>query len=221
LEGESYSRYFVAESTQALTSDLEVNYALGGTATPGVDYTISGGTVNYSARTGTVTIPAGTEAFAGTDDLITLHVTADNISDGNETITFRLVDGTDYDITVNILYTFTLRDRRELAFSATAVTVSEDAGASYTVSLDTEPTEPVTVAIASNNRAVTVRPTSLTFTPDNWNQPQEVTVTAGQGGTARLRHTASGGDYYDGVTGTVTVRVARSVASSRMRRRRP
>ena len=49
--------------------------------------------------------------------------------------------------------------------------------ASYTVVLDSEPTDDVRIDISAP-AMVTLSPTSLTFTPSNWNQAQTVTATA-------------------------------------------
>ena len=78
--------------------------------------------------------------------------------------------------------------------------VDEGATARYTVKLNTAPTGDVTVAISSNNTDVTVSPSSLTFTADNWNSAQTVTVSAGQdddpaNDMATLTHNPSGADY--------------------------
>ncbi|MDB4972743.1 MAG: hypothetical protein JWN48_1084 [Myxococcaceae bacterium] len=51
--------------------------------------------------------------------------------------------------------------------------------ASFTLSLNSRPTANVTVAISSVTPAqATVSPASMIFTPDNWNAPQKVTITA-------------------------------------------
>ena len=64
--------------------------------------------------------------------------------------------------------------------SVTSLLEIEEGGtATYTVVLQTVPTDSVTVVISSNNDDVTA--TSLTFTVANWNIPQEVTVTAAPG----------------------------------------
>ena len=73
--------------------------------------------------------------------------------------------------------------------SRTSLSLDEDPGAddanqgAYTLVLDTRPTgctAGVGVSVASGNPDVTPEPTTLTFTPDDWNAPQTVTVTAGQ-----------------------------------------
>ncbi len=50
--------------------------------------------------------------------------------------------------------------------------------ATFTVVLDTKPTDDVTIPVSSSNTAEgTVSPGSLTFTTNNWNVPQTVTIT--------------------------------------------
>ena len=76
--------------------------------------------------------------------------------------------------------------------------------ASYTVVLDAEPTDDVVIAVSSDNADVTVQPSSLTFTPANWQTAQTVTVVAAADDdaahdTASLSHTASGAEEYAGV----------------------
>ena len=86
--------------------------------------------------------------------------------------------------------------------SRTSLSLDEDPGAddanqgTYTLVLDTRPTgctAGVGVSVASGNPDVTPEPTTLTFTPDDWNAPQTVTVTAeqdddGADDRATLRH---------------------------------
>ena len=81
--------------TKVPATDLTVNYTIGGTATAGTDYTISGGSPNYSARTGTFTIPSGTPAWTNYVPF-TITGTADNTPDAGETIVFTIVAGTGY-----------------------------------------------------------------------------------------------------------------------------
>ena len=89
--------------------------------------------------------------------------------------------------------------------SRTSLSLDEDPGAddanqgTYTLVLDTRPTgcaAGVGVSVTSGNPDVTPEPTTLTFTPDDWNAPQTVTVTAGQDDDgiddrATLRHSIS------------------------------
>jgi len=83
----------------------------------------------------------------------------------------------------------------------TAVT---EGGASdtYTLVLDTQPTADVTVTIANPGTPtqLALTPTTVTFTPDNWNIPQQVTVTAVDDDvfeglhSSSITHTASSAD---------------------------
>ena len=98
-----------------------------------------------------------------------------------------------------------------LEFSTPTLTVPEGGSAAYTVKLATQPTGSVTVTVGGATGDVSVSPTSLTFTMDNWNTAQMVTVSAGQDSdmeddTAMLSHTASGGDY-NSVSGSLSVTV--------------
>ena len=61
----------------------------------------------------------------------------------------------------------------------TETTVSEDGTSlSIDLSLSSIPTADVTVALASSDKTeMSVKPASMTFTPENWDQPQKITVT--------------------------------------------
>ncbi len=89
------------------------------------------------------------------------------------------------------------------------LTITEGNSSSYTVKLGSQPSGDVTVAIASNAPSnVTISETGLTFTPDNWDTAQTVTVSStaddkGYGYWVGIRHTASG----SGFTGEDTLRV--------------
>ena len=92
--------------SQNLTAALTVSYTIGGTATPGVDYTIDAGSPDYAARTGTLTIPAGTQRF--TSVLIPITVLDDTVSDHGETIILTIIDGADYNLGSGVTATFTI-----------------------------------------------------------------------------------------------------------------
>lgn len=67
-----------------------------------------------------------------------------------------------------------------ISLSTTGVLSTSENGdtASFTVVLDTQPTSDVTIGVSSSNPAEgTVSPTSLTFTADDWNVPQTITIT--------------------------------------------
>ncbi len=96
--------------------------------------------------------------------------------------------------------------------SPNRLSLAEGGSGAYTVVLSGAPTGPVTVGVSSDNPAVTVATSTLTFTQQNWDTAQTVTVTA-QGDAdavdeaAAITNAASGGGY-NGVSGFVRVGVA-------------
>lgn len=78
--------------------------------------------------------------------------------------------------------TVTVEDDDEAGYTTypPAVTVDEPAGAtSFNIQLNTEPTAGVTVSFASTDpTACTVNPSTATFTAEDWDTPQSITVTA-------------------------------------------
>ena len=85
--------------------------------------------------------------------------------------------------------------------SPTSLTLDEGWSGTYEVILASLPTGTVTVTPSvADNSDVTVDPTSLTFTTVNWNDVQEVTVSAAHDAdadadTATIEHSVSGADY--------------------------
>ena len=105
-------------------------------------------------------------------------------------------------------------DTKAFTFSKTAVDVTEDSTATYTVKLATKPSSNVTVTVArktgnDQDSDLSVKTgSSLTFTTSNWNTAQTVTLQAaededGENGTAVIEHRASGGGY-NSVTAELT-----------------
>ena len=85
-----------------------------------------------------------------------------------------------------------------LTFSDTTLTVEEGCDATYTVALKSKPSGDVTVTIGDpSNTDVTAVPATLTFTPDDWDIPQTVTVTCNEDDDAvddeaTVTHTVTG-----------------------------
>ena len=141
----------------------------------------------------------------------TVTVKAGQDNDGaNDTGTLtHTASGGDYaSITKDLPVTVTDNDEPAIVLSETGLTVTEGdaAGSSYTVKLATRPSDSVTVSITGHDgtdlslSGTTLSSDMLTFTVDNWNSAQTVTIKAGQDNdgandTATLTHTASGGDY--------------------------
>ena len=165
-----------------------------------------------------VTLPAGTDlsldkttlTFTADnwDDAQTVAVTAaeddDAVTDAGVTLTHTVSGGGYGSTTVpDVEVSITENDSAGIVISKDNLTVGEgdSAGSSYTVKLATRPSGSVTVSITGHaGTDVTLDKTTLTFTVDNWDTAQTVTVKAGQdddgaNDTATLTHTASGGDY--------------------------
>ena len=108
-------------------------------------------------------------------------------------------------------------DTAGVTISETSLEIREGATATYTVVLDSTPTyRNATVTINDPaNSEITAEPDSLTFTSDNWNEPQDVTVTVGQDNDAldeaatEITHTVTSAfAQYDGLSAdSVTVTV--------------
>ena len=93
------------------------------------------------------------------------------------------------------------------------VTTESGGTATFTVVLNTQPTANVTINLSSSDPTEgTVSPTSLTFTPSNWNIPQTVTITGVDDPvvdgniayTINLYSSSTDSDY-NGLTYTVSV----------------
>ena len=88
-----------------------------------------------------------------------------------------------------------------LALSRTDLLIKEGQSGTYTVALTSQPAADVTVAIGDHPAGrATVSPTSLTFTADNWNTPQTVTISSTEDSDyvdrwVLLQHVATGDNY--------------------------
>ena len=198
----------VSSSTQTLTvPEGEANsYTLVLGSRPTGDVTVG------------VTLPAGTDLSLDKTSLTftadnwdvaqTVTVTAAEDDDGVTDAVVRLthtVSGGGYGSTTvpDVEVSITENDTAGVVISKDSLTVGEGdaAGSSYTVRLATEPTGEVTVTVSGHaGTDLTLDKTTLTFTVDNWDTAQTVTVKAGEdddaaNDTATLTHTASGGDY--------------------------
>ena len=136
-----------------------------------------------------VTVTAGADAN-GQDEAVTLAHRASGGGYGSVSIE-------DVSVTVRD------NDVRAVSVTPSRVTVMEEdaTGSSYEVVLRTQPTETVTVTVSgTSGTEVTATPSTLTFTTENWDTPQSVTVEAAADANNRnelvtLTHRASGGDY--------------------------
>ena len=187
LEGGSQSYTVVLDTEPA--ADVTVEIQAPADADMAVDQTALTFTADNWNTPQTVTVTAAHDDDAVADDPVTITHT---------------VSGGDYDTVIakDVEVTITEDDTPGVSISVTTLELAEGDSQSYTVGLDTEPTADVTVEIqAPENADTTVDQTALTFTADDWNTPQTVTITAAHDDDAVvddpvvLMHTVSGGDY--------------------------
>lgn len=143
-----------------------------------------------NSDTDEATVAPATVTFTPDDWNVVQTVTVtgvnDDLADGNQTstVTVSVVDA-ESDNTFasleNQLVTVTTTDNDVpgFTFSQASITTSENGGtATFTVVLNTRPTGPVTLPLAlSDTGAASLSLSEVSFTTDDWNQPQTVTVT--------------------------------------------
>ena len=149
--------------------DVTANLSFSAASTCGeTDYSIS--SLSIVIQSG---ITAGEVIITGLDD---------SFDEGNETLSFDLssvVNGVKSE-GQQVNFTLTDDDTAGMALSKTDVRVVESGNTdSFTVALTAAPLSNVVINITSEDMGeVFVKPASLTFTPEDWNRPKEITVTA-------------------------------------------
>ncbi len=203
---------------------LPVPLTLGGTATRGTDYTLTGTPANNIAYNIPDTGNVGTVTFTGPASAtatLTLTVQTDTTSDATETIDIGLgtlddTSGTDLEggaAGTDSLTDFTIMEQPTIVLPPTLTVAEGDTdGVGYPVRLATEPTMSTTITVTGQTGTdLTLDTASLTFTTGNWDTAQMVTVTAGEDPDAAtdvvpLTHTATGGNY-DALTAVIRVSI--------------
>ena len=196
-----------AEDACVARFPVSVRLETGGTATAGTDYTLDGALDEQ-------TIAA---CGAQTGWRVTLTAAVDRVDDPGETVAFapQLAAVPETAPALQAPAAVTVRESRGVVLSAFALDVEEGGEESYTAVLTSRPTGTVRLTPrVSGDPDVTVEPARLTFTRDNWNQPQTLTVRADQDpddedDAATISHGVTGADYgANGVTaGEVRVAV--------------
>ena len=210
VEGQSGSYRVVLDSQPT----GEVTITVAGHAD--TDITLSGDTLTDDALT-----------FTSANWNIAQAVTATAAHDGDSTappdVTLtHTVSGGDYEglKADDVVVSITEDDEPGVTLTPDTLEIDEGASDTYTVALDTKPTADVTVAITGHAdtditlSGDTLTDDTLTFTSENWNTAQTVTVTAGVDDDAvneeeaTLTHTVTGTAEYAGVTAdSVTVTI--------------
>ena len=179
--------------TVALATQPSANVTVTVTGHAGSDLTLSAARLTLTPDTWgtpqTVTVTAAADAD-GVDDQVTLTNTASGGGYGAAAAKLVAVTVTD-------------DDASEIVVKPPALTMSEGSSSSYTVELSSPPTAEVTVTVSAPEADLTILsadPRILRFTPEDWDQPQTVTLAAGYDAdtaddTVTLTHTGEGGGY--------------------------
>ncbi len=179
------------------------------TACPGGAGTNAAAAADYTLP-GAFTIPAG-----DTTATATVQLPRDDAVDGDRSL--RLTATANPSLTLDWVYDtapcldINIRDIDSpgLTLSETRLDVAAGQSGTYTIRLNTQPANNVTVAIAVDPAAnAAVSPTTLTFTTQNWRTPKEVRVRARTLGAAAITATTTSTDTnYNNRTATLALSV--------------
>ena len=185
MEGESATWTVVLDTEPSDTVTVTVGGASGDVSVQPLSLTFT--PQNYGTAQ-TVTVSAAEDPDATTDADVTLTHSASGGGYGSVSI-------------AEVVVSVTENDTAGVTVTPTVLTVMEGESATWTVVLDTEPSDTVTVTVGGASGDVTVQPASLTFTSTNWQEAQVVTASAAQDADAvsdaevTLTHSAVGGGY--------------------------
>ncbi len=167
-ESESSSTFTVTLSGVS-SRDVTVNYDASGTASSSSDYTLS---------SSSITIPAGFTSAS-----FSLTIDNDGVDESDETVVFTLSSavGATLGSVTSVTYTILDDDTAGITIlpsgGSTHVTEGDTTSDTYTVVLNSEPLDDVTVQIDDGTQLLADQ-ISLTFTPENWNVVQTISVLA-------------------------------------------
>ena len=213
-ESDNDTRGFtLSEPALTVEEDGSDTYTVRLATQPSATVTVS---VSRSSGDSSITVTPSTLTFTtttwSTPQTVTVEAAEDDdLADGMATITHTASNGGYGSVTGSVTVIEDDNDAAALVFSRTTLLITEQATATYTVSLLSQPSHQVMVAItkvAGGDPNLSASPTPLTFTTGNWNTAQTVTVSAADDndladGTATFLHTAGGGDYA-GITRSLT-----------------
>ncbi len=189
---------------------LTVTAKLNRAATSVVTVTLAAGAGSEATATADYTLPSSfTIAVGDTEATATVSITDDDVHEGDEdlVLTTSAISGI---AVTGVTVTITDDDDPGVSLSRSSLTVTAGLTAKYTLVLDSKPSADVTVVPFSPSpgvAGVASGSSSLTFTADNWDTAQTVTVSGGNQGSATISHTAtsSDSDYNTASPGTLTV----------------
>lgn len=177
LEDGASSLAFTFTRDGTIADELTVSFEISGTATFVSDYQQIGA-ASFSTGHGTITFAPGSSIVS-----VTVNPTADGSIETNESVVLTLVSGANYAVGETAAATGIIINDDVAGFSigqpTDVLVVSEDGStAQFTVRLLAQPALNVVLAlIRSDATEATVGPATVTFTPENWDVAQTVTVT--------------------------------------------
>ncbi len=162
---------FTVELNEVSALPVAVPYTVGGTASYGE---ASFGTGDHNLRDGVVIIPAG-----ATSARLRFAIFNDRVDEDSESILISLGTPTNADLASPSIYVVTITDddRAGIVRGPTSFNLAEGQRATYSMVLESEPTQLVRVRLQPDAQLLVSQP-ELTFTPLNWSTPQTVTLTA-------------------------------------------
>lgn len=165
------SAAFTVELNQASDLAVAVPYTVAGTAVFGNAERRVG---DHILRSGAVVIPAG-----ATSARVRFSVVDDLVDEDDETVLITLSMPLNADLVSPTVYVVTIvdDDTAEVKINRRSFEIAEGQSATYSIVLNSEPTEDVTVRLRPDNQ-LSADPTTLTFTPESWATPQLVTFAA-------------------------------------------
>ena len=194
LEGGAPLEYTLALDAELASDTASVDWSVASgaddTATEGEDYTAASGTLSFTRG-------------GDRGKTIRVEVLDDDILEGDETLTLALSNPVNL-LLENESEVLTIVDDESPAVrsSAAALGIPEGKSATYTLVLSSQPTGTVTVvATLGGDTGGSLDPTELSFTSENWDTPQTVTVSMPEDDDNAdvergvITHSASGGGY--------------------------
>ena len=187
----------VDPTTLTVTEGSSKSYAVKLTSEPAGDVTVtvsghSGTGAALSGMTLTDNVLTFTTMNWATAQTVTVTATDDNTAEANETVTLaHAVASTDdsaYDALSDLSVTVTVEDNDSVGVMVdpTTLTVTEGSSMDYSVKLTSQPAGDVTVTVSGHAgtdltlSAAVFTGNVLTFTTENWDMAQSVTVTAAE-----------------------------------------
>ncbi len=167
----------------------------------------------------TFTLTPGSTGNWNTGKTVTVTAADNSVVNGNDTETLQLSasDGGYDGVSASVTITVEDDEKGELIITPSTIEITEDDTQNFTVKLGTEPSGTVTVTFSDDGDSdvswsgAALSGDALTFTPNDWDVAQTVTLTAADdddfvNDTEILTLTASNGGY-NGKTAEVTVTV--------------